>query len=322
MTRARLFFALIVAFSMSLFLSLAFLSYRYLKLLDAKQMTASGKSVVKACLNVASSVSYRVETPARLIVLFFLILLFLATVKSFLAPLLLALGKKNSKLLEVSDYPHMQEVLLKAFNDSDLPLIYVLNTHRPAAYTAGFFRPAIFISKMILEKLDDDELESLILHEAAHIVRRDIFYLWFAAMLRDIMFVLPISHWLVQRFFCEKERAADMFALGLTQNPTTLAAAIVKVSKMGKSMSPAYLPAFSNTDAVESRVKQLLGVQYKPKYSARSLALSVAASLIIVLAITGVAFALPAASHAATAAGCNHMKACHVSAHVGCGKTP
>lgn len=321
-TGPRFFLALIIAFSTTLFLSLAFLSYRYFKLLGSREIAAACKGVVKTCLAVAGSVSAGIETPARLLVLLFLILLSLAATRSFMAPLLLAFGKRNAVLLRMSDYPRIRETLEKAFNDSDIPPVYVLATRRPAAYTAGFFRPAVFVSRMILDTLDDEELESLIMHEAAHIVRRDIFYLWFAATLRDLTFFLPISHWLARRFLCEKERAADMFALSLTKDPVTLAAAIVKVSRMGKSMAPAYLPAFSDINSVESRVKRLLGVEYKPKYSARSLIASVAVSLIIVMSITRVAVALPRASHPSTAAGCNAMQECHVSAHAGCDKTP
>lgn len=318
----RFFLGLIIAFSATLFFSLAFLFYRYFKLLGSREVAAACKGIVKACLEVAGSLSSGTETPARFIVLLFLILLALATTRSFMAPLLLALAKRNAVRLPMSDHASIRKALNKAFDDSDIPPVYVLDTRRPVAYTAGFFRPAVFISRVILDTLDSEELESLIVHEAAHIVGRDIFYLWFAAMLRDIMFFLPISHWLVRRFMCEKDRAADLFALSLTRDPVTLAAAIVKVSRMGKSGAPAYSPAFSHIDSVESRVKRLLGVEYRPKYSARSLIASVAVSLIIVMSITGVAFALPRVNHPATAAGCNAMKECHVSAHSACEKTP
>lgn len=311
--RANIFFVLISGLAFTLISSILFLTYKYLNFVDSRKVAAACKNAADACVRAAGLIAHNFETPAQIIVTFFLLLIFLVGIKSFLAPILLSLRIKNSKPINLAKYPLIENPLKKLFK-TNLPGVYLFNTHKPVAYAFGIFKSSICVSRGIIERLNEEELESLIFHEAAHIIRRDVFFIWIATILRDLMFILPISHLLVRRFIYEKEHAADEFAIKFTKNPVSLALAIVKVSKMGKNLSPAALPTFSQKITVESRVKQLLGISYKPVYSARSLALSIVASLVIVMSIVGIAFALPRSNHPSTVKGCSSMSQCQGAA--------
>lgn len=316
--KANAFFALIIVLATALISSVVFLTARYFKLVNSRAVAAACQDAVNKCVSAASSAAGYFETPAQFIVAAFSFLLLLIFMKSLLVPMIVSLKVKNIKPINISKYPEIERTLRSIFKGEALPPVYLLKTLKPVAYTFGLFKTSICISQGILEKLNSDELEALISHEAAHICRRDVFFTWLAVLMKDIMFILPISHWLVSKFIYEKEHAADDFALNITKNPIGLASAIVKVSKMGNNIAPAYTPTFAEKKTVESRVKLLLGLNYRPAYGKRSLLISLAASLIIVMSIVGMAVALPNPNHPSTQAGCGSMSQCQSPASTSC----
>lgn len=316
--KANTFFVLIIILATALISSVVFLTARYFKLINSRNVAAACQDAVNSCISAAGSAVHYFETPAQFIVVAFSILLLGIFIKSLLVPIMVSLKVKNIKPINISKYPEIERTLKSIFKKEALPSVYLLKTLKPVAYTFGLFKTSICVSQGILEKLSSEELEALISHEAAHIYRRDVFFTWLAVLMKDIMFVLPISHWLVSKFIYEKEHAADEFALKITKNPIGLASAIVKVSKMGNSLAPAYTPTFAEKKTVESRVKQLLGLNYRPAYGKKSLIISLIASSIIVMSIVGVAFALPNPNHPSTQAGCGSMSQCQSPASTSC----
>jgi len=100
---------------------------------------------------------------------------------------------------------------------------------RPLALTCGIFRPTVLLSTWMVEHLDPRELEAVITHELAHVVRRDYLVLWLATVLRDAFFYLPTSRAAYRQLQREKELACDDLAVGVTDRPLALASALAKV---------------------------------------------------------------------------------------------
>jgi Zn-dependent protease with chaperone function len=97
------------------------------------------------------------------------------------------------------------------------------------ALTVGTRRPAVLLDPQLLTGLDAQEVEGLIAHEVAHIVRRDTLLSMVVGVFRDLTFFLPTIH-IAARWLCrEREEGADELASAHTGRPAALASSILKV---------------------------------------------------------------------------------------------
>jgi len=139
----------------------------------------------------------------------------------------------------------------------------LLRVHdRPLALTCGLWQPTLLLSTWMIEQLDRRELEAVLAHELAHVVRYDFLAIWLATMLRDAFFYLPTSRMAYSQLQCEKELACDDVAVGLTNRPLALASALAKVWQELVSV-PTFGIAQSlveRGDLIETRIERLMAV--------------------------------------------------------------
>lgn len=186
----------------------------------------------------------------------------------------------------------------------------VFESPKPFAYTYGLFRPKVYISTKAVEMLDDEELEAVLLHEAAHVSRKDNIQITFMAFIKDVLFFLPISNLLFKLFSREKEHEADDFAVSRRANAFGLASAIVKMSKSKTCPSlPLGAMAFSESKIIEDRVKRLISRSYKPSLYTKKFIMSFMVSTIILLSLFALGFSFSKNNNTA-ATGCNMALAC------------
>jgi beta-lactamase regulating signal transducer with metallopeptidase domain len=90
-------------------------------------------------------------------------------------------------------------------------------------------RPLIVLPADGPDVLDDDELESLLCHECAHVARRDNLLALFAAIVRALFWFNPLV-WLAQwRLAAEREKACDEIVADRGRVPETYAQALAKI---------------------------------------------------------------------------------------------
>ncbi|MEW6081361.1 MAG: M56 family metallopeptidase [Bacillota bacterium] len=110
------------------------------------------------------------------------------------------------------------------------PGVFLLDTIYPLAYVKGYTRPVIYLSRGLLEILDDQELQAVLAHEAAHIVGGDN-ALNLALLFKELAFFSPFTHLAYARFSQAREEAADALAASRTGFHDALALAIIRVMK-------------------------------------------------------------------------------------------
>ncbi len=89
---------------------------------------------------------------------------------------------------------------------------------RPQAFCAGLLRPRIYLSDATLELLEADELTAVVAHEAHHARSRDPLRIFFARLLSDALFFLPVLRRLSERYAALAELAADAAAVRGSHN--------------------------------------------------------------------------------------------------------
>jgi len=141
--------------------------------------------------------------------------------------------------------------------------------------TIGFLKPVILLPVATVNQLSMEQVESIILHELAHIRRMD--YLWniTGAVIETILFFNPFVYLLTSVQKKERELCCDDFVLGFSRDPHNYASALLELEK-SRIAGKAQLALASNGQEGQllTRVKRILNIQtQKLQYRQRFLAL-------------------------------------------------
>ena len=138
------------------------------------------------------------------------------------------------------------------------------------AFTAGFWTPRVYVATELEAMLSEEQLQTVLAHEAAHVRRRDPLRLSALRFLACTLFYLPALRRLADDAADEAEIAADDAALGegTERDPVILASALVEIARRWPrqmvggprmSLSVAGVAGRMGTDLLDRRVRRLLG---------------------------------------------------------------
>jgi Zn-dependent protease with chaperone function len=131
-----------------------------------------------------------------------------------------------------------------------------LRSPRPFAFTAGFARPAVYVSTGLRDALCPGDLTVVVEHERAHARRRDALTTWVAASL-GVLHLPSTRRRLAADLQVACEQACDEEAALRVGDRVAVAAAIVRVARLQGAAAPWPSVAFGGGD-VEARVGALL----------------------------------------------------------------
>jgi beta-lactamase regulating signal transducer with metallopeptidase domain len=95
----------------------------------------------------------------------------------------------------------------------------------------GFFKPVILIPEWAVRDLPLEELKIIILHEFAHLRRRDDWTNLVQKLVRTAFFFHPAVWWIEKRLSLEREMACDDAVLAETNNPRAYAECLVSLAE-------------------------------------------------------------------------------------------
>lgn len=127
----------------------------------------------------------------------------------------------------------------------------------PAA--AGFVRPVILLPVGLCDQLDSRELRIVLLHEMAHIKRRDQWNLLFDELFRAMLWLHPLSHLLVRWSAKAREQICDNYVLRIVDGPS-YGQSLLRVTRLLPTLSslPAAVGLFHPRWRLEERISGLL----------------------------------------------------------------
>jgi beta-lactamase regulating signal transducer with metallopeptidase domain len=92
----------------------------------------------------------------------------------------------------------------------------------------GLLRPVLILPNELVEQIDAPALRQIILHELAHLKRRDLVTIWAIQAMRTVYWFNPIVHWIAYQAGLERELACDRLAiLNSGANATTYARTLI-----------------------------------------------------------------------------------------------
>jgi beta-lactamase regulating signal transducer with metallopeptidase domain len=141
--------------------------------------------------------------------------------------------------------------------------------------TIGFLKPVILLPVATVNQLSMEQVESILLHELAHIRRMD--YIWniAGAVIETILFFNPFVYLLTGVQKKERELCCDDIVLGFSRDPHNYASALLELEK-SRIAGKAQLALASNGQEghLLTRVKRILNIQTnRLQYRQRFLAL-------------------------------------------------
>jgi beta-lactamase regulating signal transducer with metallopeptidase domain len=95
----------------------------------------------------------------------------------------------------------------------------LVSSHASGPMSLGFLRPAIVIPLTLLERLSHSELEQIVLHELAHLHRRDDWSNLAQKLIEAVLPIQPAVYWLGYQMSLAREMACDDWVIAATGTP-------------------------------------------------------------------------------------------------------
>ncbi|HTM97821.1 MAG TPA: M56 family metallopeptidase [Pedobacter sp.] len=121
----------------------------------------------------------------------------------------------------------------------------------------GHLKPLILLPIGLLTALPPKEIEAILIHELAHIYRRDYLVNILQSLLEILFFFNPAVLWLSALIKAERENCCDDIAVGLTSSKINYINALVSCQEYQLAL-PAFAMTFSKKGQLKSRVNRLL----------------------------------------------------------------
>lgn len=130
--------------------------------------------------------------------------------------------------------------------------------------TFGWLKPVILLPIGLINHLDHREVEAILIHELAHILRRD--YLWntWQQCLECLFYYHPLTWWLSRQITDEREHLCDEITLQQDANALTYARALLHIQEWHSMPRHAALAATGRKDALLHRIQRIIDHSVNP----------------------------------------------------------
>jgi beta-lactamase regulating signal transducer with metallopeptidase domain len=158
----------------------------------------------------------------------------------------------------------------------------------PGATVLGFEHPCIAISSALVAALTVDELDQVILHEHAHVQRRDDWSRLAQTLLLSVLWIHPAAVLISRAINRERETACDEWVVAHTRRPKVYARCLARAAELRMQMRGAatLAPALlGRRHDLVRRVERVLAMRGngRPNISARALAVGLCVMTVVSL---------------------------------------
>jgi|GEM_PF-1382097 len=154
----------------------------------------------------------------------------------------------------------------------------------------GFIKPVILVPAAAMTQLSTEQLETILLHELAHLKRHDYLINILQIVVETVLFFNPFA-WLISAIIRrEREHCCDDLVLDHTREPLSYATAIAALAHQPGTKSVFTVAATGQSNHLFNRIKRIMEMKKNPFSYSRM----VAAILIITTVTCSIAWLTPA----------------------------
>jgi beta-lactamase regulating signal transducer with metallopeptidase domain len=195
--------------------------------------------------------------------------------------------RENAVPIETSTLDPVLRQTLREFNSFRKVTLCISDRQQvPAAI--GFFRPLVVFPSWAMRELSVPELNSILIHELAHLRRWDDWTNLLQKVLHALFFFHPAIWWIESRISLEREMACDDVVLSRTVDARTYAECLVSMAEKSFLHRTLALTqaAVSRMRQTSRRVAQILDSDRPGATRVGKPALALIATLIVICGIT------------------------------------
>ncbi|MBS1598503.1 MAG: M56 family metallopeptidase [Bacteroidetes bacterium] len=122
----------------------------------------------------------------------------------------------------------------------------------------GILKPVILVPVGLLANLPAEEIESILIHELAHIRRKDYFFNLLQCFVDVVFFFNPAVLWISSLIRNERENCCDDIAIQQTQNKKQFIQALVSFHQYNLSASKYAMPFAEKKSRLVNRVQRIV----------------------------------------------------------------
>ncbi len=130
---------------------------------------------------------------------------------------------------------------------------YCKNIESPITF--GFLKPMILLPFSLINALSMEEVETIILHELAHIKSKDYLLNWLLMGMEITYFFNPFVKILTNKIKLEREKNCDTQVLDFNYNEILYAQTLLKIAQNSLSVKPFQLGAVKQTSQLLQRIQ-------------------------------------------------------------------
>ncbi|MDO9373880.1 MAG: M56 family metallopeptidase [Ferruginibacter sp.] len=240
--------------------SLATKSIQAVEVTNIPTATYAGAELhpVAGSTNFLDQVLYTFNSYADWLVLGWMTIILLKSIQ-LTAGLVQAHKLKSSQVNAVSEY--WNEKLVQLGRQMALHKVVCLLESRRVQVPAviGFMKPVILIPAGLLSQLSPAEVEAILLHELAHIRRKDYLVNILQHFVEIIFFFNPAVRWVSGLIKAERENCCDEIAVSQTNSKNNYISALVAFHEKAQQQLPTFIPAFAGEkNHLLNRVKRII----------------------------------------------------------------
>jgi beta-lactamase regulating signal transducer with metallopeptidase domain len=124
---------------------------------------------------------------------------------------------------------------------------------------AGWMRPVIILPELSLSLITRDQLRDVLVHELAHVVRRDQLVMPLQLLAKALFWPIVVIHALNRQLICAREDVCDNFVLA-TRDPLGYSETLLRLAELGRGTRPpvATMGILHRRGTLEDRIRSLI----------------------------------------------------------------
>ncbi len=123
----------------------------------------------------------------------------------------------------------------------------------------GYLRPAIMLPRGLAERLTQEEMHCVLLHESSHLSRGDDWMALIERLIRAVFFFQPAIHFIGRQIEREREMACDDWVVAQSGEPKAYASALARLAELGSSgRAPILATGVGRRKQIFARLETLL----------------------------------------------------------------
>lgn len=131
--------------------------------------------------------------------------------------------------------------------------------------TIGFFKPVILLPIALINHLTPAQVETIILHELAHIKKNDYLVNFIGQVIITFLYFNPFAKALLQIHSAEREKTADSRVLQFEYNDHQYASTLLQLARYNLVQQPELgIKASGNDSQLYGRVQWIMGLRQRP----------------------------------------------------------